>query len=112
MGEVSGGRVRGMDVWCEGGLGQQRNAGRGCAKMHEREERVETLVHMKLIYFYSSIFAGPRVRSDRPPVLWWLSPGEGVMPLHDAVLVNCKNGATIKNQGAGVKYMGKGVNDE
>ena len=28
------------------------------------------------------------------------------MPLHDAVGINCKNVATIKNQGADVKYMG------
>ena len=30
----------------------------------------------------------------------------GGMPLHDAVGINCKNGATTENQGAGVKYMG------
>ena len=30
----------------------------------------------------------------------------GGMPLHDAVGVNCKNGVTTENQGAGVKYMG------
>ena len=27
------------------------------------------------------------------------------MPLHDAVGINCKKGATTKNQGSGVKYM-------
>ena len=31
------------------------------------------------------------------------------MPLHDAVGINCKNGATTENQGAGVKCMGLGV---
>ena len=30
----------------------------------------------------------------------------GGMPLHDAVGINCKKGATIENQGSGVKYMG------
>ena len=30
------------------------------------------------------------------------------MPLHDAVGVNCKKGASTENQGSGVKYMGKG----
>ena len=40
-------------------------------------------------------------------MLWWLSPGEGGMPLHDAVKVNCKQSVTTENQGAGVKYMGK-----
>ena len=29
----------------------------------------------------------------------------GGTPLHDAVEINCKNGATIENQGADVKYM-------
>ena len=30
----------------------------------------------------------------------------GGMPLQDAVVINCKNGATTENQGAGFKYMG------
>ena len=30
----------GLDGWCEGGLGQQRNDGGGCATMSERSERV------------------------------------------------------------------------
>ena len=29
----------------------------------------------------------------------------GGMPLHDAVGINCKKGATTENQGAGGKYM-------
>ena len=31
------------------------------------------------------------------------------MPLHDAVGINCKQGATTEYQGADVKYMGYGV---
>ena len=30
----------------------------------------------------------------------------GGIPLHDAVGINSKNGATTENQGSGVKYMG------
>ena len=30
----------------------------------------------------------------------------GGMPLHDAVGINCKKGATTENQGSAVKYMG------
>ena len=30
----------------------------------------------------------------------------GGMPLHDAVGINCKNGATSENQDSAVKYMG------
>ena len=43
-----GGRIRGrprlgwLDGWREGGLGQQRNDGGGCATMRERSERVES----------------------------------------------------------------------
>ena len=33
----------------------------------------------------------------------------GGMPLHDAVGINCKKGATTENQGSGVKYTGKVV---
>ena len=29
----------------------------------------------------------------------------GAMPLHDAVGISCKKGATTENQGSGVKYM-------
>ena len=35
-------------------------------------------------------------------MFWWLSPGEGL----DVIGINCKNGATTKNQDAVVKYMG------
>ena len=31
---------------------------------------------------------------------------KGWMPLHDAVGINCKEGATTENQGSGVKYTG------
>ena len=31
------------------------------------------------------------------------------MPLHDAVGINCKKGATTENQGSCVKCMGQGV---
>ena len=54
---------------------------------------------------HTAIFAWHRVLSDRPPVLWWLSPREG----RDAVTWcgwdNCKKGATTENQGSGVKYI-------
>ena len=49
-------------------------AARQCAK-NRKEWRA--LVHMQLNEFLHAIFAWPCVLSDRPPVLWWLSPGEG-----------------------------------
>ena len=61
---------------------------------------------MLLNEFHAAIFTWHCVLSDLPPVLWWLSHGGGGMPLHDAVGINCKKGATSENQGSGVKYMG------
>ena len=40
-GGYEGTEVR-LDGWCEGGLGQQRNDGGGCASMRERMKRVES----------------------------------------------------------------------
>ena len=31
-----------LDGWCEGGLGQQKNDGGGCASMRERSESMES----------------------------------------------------------------------
>ena len=53
-----------------------------------------------------AIFTWPCVLSDCPPVLWWLSPGEGGIPLHDAVGIICQKGGTTENQGGDVKYLG------
>ena len=57
-----------------GNRGITAEATRQCAK--DRKEW-RALVHMKLNEFHGAIFAWPMVLSDRPPVLWWLSPGEG-----------------------------------
>ena len=45
-----------------------------CAK--DRKE-YRALVHMYLNEFHTAIFAWHCILSDRPPVLWWLSHGEG-----------------------------------
>ena len=55
---------------------------------------------------FHAIFPSPCFVSDRPSMFWWLSPGEGLMPSHEAVGVNCRNGATTEYQGSGIKYMG------
>ena len=39
-------------------------------------------------------------------MLWWLSHGEGKMPLYDVVGINCYKSATTESQGSAVKYMG------
>ena len=54
-------------------LGNRSNGG-GCAiDMKESS----ALVHMYLNQFHAAIFACPCDISDHPPMLWWLSSGEG-----------------------------------
>ena len=46
--------------------------------MRERSERMEIPgTYVTELEFHAAIFAWPCALSDRPPVLWWLSPGEG-----------------------------------
>ena len=54
--------------------------------MRQRSERVESPGTYELNEFHEAIFAWPCVLSDRPPVLWWSSPGEE----WDAVGINCR----------------------
>ena len=91
-----------LDGWCEGGFEQQNNEDGGGARMNERSERVDLHDAYVTEWISRCHFTWHCFRSDRPRVLWWLSPGEGWMPLHDAVGINCKYGATTENQGAGV----------
>ena len=53
-----------------------RNDGVGCASMRERSEAVEPW-YIRNNEFHAFIFAWYRVLSNRVPVLWCLSPGEG-----------------------------------
>ena len=64
------------------------------------------LVHMSPNEFHAAIFAWHCVLSDRPPMLWWLSHGEGRDAATYAVGINCEKGATTENQDSAVKYMG------
>ena len=45
--------------------------------MREIKERVESGGAYVTEFVSLPHFAWPCVLSDRPPVLWWLSPGEG-----------------------------------
>ena len=82
MEEGSKGQVPGRPRfgWMDGvkvALGNREmmvEAAHQCAR--DRKEW-RALVHMLLNEFQTAIFAWPCVLSDRPPVLWWLSPGEG-----------------------------------
>ena len=59
---------------------------------------------MSLNEFQVAIFAWPCVLSDRPPVLWWLSPGEG----RDAVEINCKRAQLLKFKAQMSSILAKG----
>ena len=50
---------------------------RGMRQCVKDRKEYRALVHMILNEFHAAIFASTCVLSDRPPVLWWLSPGEG-----------------------------------
>ena len=79
--------------WCEGGLEQQRNDGRGWVTMRERSERVESpgtyvIGWVSRCHFCLALcsFGKP----SRALVVIYLE--RGGMPLHDAVGINCKSG--------------------
>ena len=57
-----------------GNRGMTVDAARQCVK--DRKEW-RALVHMYLNEFHAAIFAWPCLLSDRPPMLWWLSHGDG-----------------------------------
>ena len=65
------------------------------------------LVHMQLNEFHAAIFAWPCVLSTALPCSGGYHLERGRMPLHDAVLINCKKGATTEYYGADVKCIGK-----
>ena len=59
--------------------------------------------------FTRPFLLGPVFFRTAIPCLGGYHLESGGMPLHDAVGINCKKGATSENQGADVKYMGNGV---
>ena len=112
--EVSGGRVRErasrretevkLEGWFEGGLRQQRNDGGGCASMLGKSG--EPWYIRNWMSFTRPFLLGTVFFRTAPPCSGGYHLERGGMPLHDAVGINCKQGATTENQGAVVKYMG------
>ena len=93
-----------LDGWSEGGFRQQRNDGGECATMHERSERLES--PGTYMSFMQPFLLGTVLFRTTLPCSGGYHMERGGMPLHDAVGINCKKGATTENQGSGVKYMG------
>ena len=56
--------------------------------------------------FTSPIFLGPVLFRTALPCSGGYHLERSGVPLHDAVGINCKNGATTENQGAGDEYLG------
>ena len=82
MAEVSGGLVRGRSWlgWMDGvkvALGNRGMTVEAACQCAKNRKECRALVHMQLNEFHAAMFSWPGVISDRPPVLWWLSPGEG-----------------------------------
>ena len=71
-----------------GNKGMILEAVRQCSK--DRKEW-RALVHMQLQFLLGTVI------SDRPPVSGGYHMERGKMPLHDAVGINCKNGASAEN---------------
>ena len=95
-----------MDGWCEGGLRQQGNDGGGVATMREISERVESPGTYVTMSFTRPFLLGPVFFWTALPCSGDYHLEKGEMPLHDAVGINCKRGATTENQCTDVKYMG------
>ena len=98
-----------LDGWRDGvkmALGNRGvtvEAARQCAK-----DRKAWRALVKLNEFHTAILflLGPDFFWTAFPCSDGYHIERGGMPLHDAVWINCKKGATTENQGSGVKYMG------
>ena len=106
LAEVSGGRVRGRQRlgWMDGvtvAFGNRNNGG-GCVSMRERVESLGTYVAEWFSHGYFCL----ALCSFGPPSRAQVGITWRELPFHDAVRINCKNGATTENQGAEVKNMG------
>ena len=110
MAEVSGGRVRGRPRlgWMDGvkvALGNRGMTWRLCGNAL-RTERVESPGTYVTMIFTRSFSLGTVFFRTALPCSGGYNMESGGMPLHDAVGINCKKGATTENQDSAVKYMG------
>ena len=108
MAEVSGGWVLGRPRlgWMDGVKMAYGNRGMTAEAAQQRLKSVEnpgTYVTMsfKLPFLLGTVFFLTTLQCSRD----YYIERRG-MPLHDAVGIYCKKGATTENQGSGVKYMG------
>ena len=105
MAEVSGQRVRGRTRlgWMDGVKVALGNRGMRWRLFRKSGEP----------WYISNVMSFTQPFLLAPVFFWTALPcsggyhmERGGMPLHDAVGINCKKGATTENQGTGVKFMG------
>ena len=91
--------------WCEGGLRQLRNDGGG-----DNARRIgksgEPWYICNRMSFTRPFLLGTVFFRTALPFSGGYHMERGRMPLHNAVGINCKKGATSEYQGSDVKYMG------
>ena len=79
---MHGGRVRGRPRlgWMDGvkvALGNRGMTSETACQCAKDRQEWRAMVHKYLNEFHAAIFPWPCVLSNRNPMLWWLSPGEG-----------------------------------
>ena len=95
-----------LDEWCEGGLGNRGTTAEAARQCSNDRKEWRPLAHMLLNEFHEAIFAWPVSFRTALPCSGGSHLERGVMPLHDAVGINCEKGITTENQGAGATYKG------
>ena len=103
------GEVRPRLGWMDGvkvALGNRRVKVEAARQYAKDRKEWRALMHMYLNEFHSAILLDPVFFRTALPCSGCYHMERGGMPLHDAVGINCKKGATTENQSSGVKYMG------
>ena len=108
MAEVSGRRVRGRPRlgWMDGVEVSLGNIGMTVVAARKIRKSGEPWYICNWISFTPQFLLGTVFFGTALPRSGGYHMERGGMPLHDAVGLNCKKGATTENQGSGVKYMG------
>ena len=76
-------------------------AARQCAK---DRKKWRALVHMQLNEFHAAFYPSPLFFLTAFPCSGGYHLERGLIPLHDAVWINCEKDATTENEDADVKY--------
>ena len=96
-----------LDGWREGGVRQQRND--GWCRLLDNARKIgksgDPWYICNCMSFMSPFLFGTVFFRTALSSSGGYDMERGEMPLHDAVGINCKKGATTEHQGSGVKYI-------